>query len=57
MYLILVWYINKIATDGGGGVVVAEVEIPHLDTFFCTPSTTEEHVRFDTYELRIPSEN
>ncbi len=25
---ILVGYINKMATDGGGGVVVAEVEIP-----------------------------
>ena len=28
----------------------------HLDTVFCTPST-EEHVQFDAYELRIPSEN
>ena len=40
-------YINKIATDGGGGAVVAEVKFPYRDMVFWTP----------TYELRKPSKN
>jgi len=54
MYPILVWYINKMATDGGGGVLDGVTAIfasallisgsnPHLDTFFLA-NLTNFHV-------------